>query len=158
MKRLNKWVAILGLVAFAAAPAIAGDYEKCDASTQECLDKMSTYMQNHGWIGIEGEKVDSGGWEVTKVIPGSPAEEAGLRSGDVLITRNELEISEANEEAIHKALGAQKEGHTVDYTVKRDGYDRQITVTVGPMPADVLAKYVGEHMLKHASAGMGTGK
>ncbi|HET6277455.1 MAG TPA: hypothetical protein VFG08_01580, partial [Candidatus Polarisedimenticolia bacterium] len=49
-------------------------------------------------------------------------------------------------------------GKSVDYTIKRDGYDRQVTVTLAPMPADVLARYIGQHMLDHASAGIATGK
>jgi hypothetical protein len=49
-------------------------------------------------------------------------------------------------------------GKSVDYTIKRDGYDRQVTVTLAPMPADVLARYVGQHMLDHAAAGIATGK
>ena len=157
MKRMNKWVAVLSLAVLIAVPAFAG-HGKCDASTQECLDKMSTYMKNHGWIGIEGEKVETGGWEVTKVIPGSPAEEAGLRTGDVITARNGLAINEENSDALHAAMKEQAAGNSIDYTVARDGYDRQISVTVAAMPADMLARYVGEHMLEHASAGIATGK
>jgi len=49
-------------------------------------------------------------------------------------------------------------GKSVDYTIKRDGYDRQVTVTLAPMPADLLAQYIWQHMLLHASAGIATGK
>ncbi|HET6278451.1 MAG TPA: PDZ domain-containing protein, partial [Candidatus Polarisedimenticolia bacterium] len=87
MKRLEKWVAVLGLAVLAAAPAFAGE-GKCNASTQECLDKMAAHMKDSGWVGVELEKSDIGGYEVAKVIPGSPAEEAGIRAGDVLFAMN----------------------------------------------------------------------
>ncbi len=38
----------------------------------------------------------------------------------------------------------------ITYTVKRDGNDREVNLTLGPMPADVLAKWIGQHMLDHA--------
>jgi C-terminal processing protease CtpA/Prc len=157
MKRLNKWAAVLGLAALVAAPAWAG-HEKCNASTQECLDKMAAHMKNSGWVGVELEPSDEGGYSVAKVIPGSPAEEAGIRAGDVLFAMNGIKISEENEAALMKVKKDLSPGKSVDYTIKRDGYDRQVTVTLAPMPADVLARYVGQHMLEHASAGLATGK
>ena len=158
MKRLNKWVAVLGLAVLVAAPAFAG-HGKCDASTQECLDKMAAHMQKSGWVGVELEKSDMGGYQVAKVIPGSPAEEAGIRAGDVLFAMNGIELGdENNKEAIMKVKKNLAPGKSVDYTIKRDGYDRQVTVTLAPMPADMLAQYVGQHMLDHASAGIATGK
>ncbi len=157
MKRLNKWVAVLGLAALLAAPAFAG-HSKCNYDTQECLDKMAAHMKNSGWVGLELEESEMGGYEVAKVIPGSPAEEAGIRSGDVLFAMNGIEIAEENEEALMEVKKGLSPGKSLDYTIKRDGYDRQVTVTLAPMPADLLARYVGEHMLDHATAGLATGK
>lgn len=157
MRQLSRWAAVFGLAVLLAAPAFAGE-GKCNASTQECLDKMAAHMKDSGWVGVELEKSDIGGYEVAKVIPGSPAEEAGIRAGDVLFAMNGIEISEKNEEALMKVKKGLSPGKSVDYTIKRDGYDRQVTVTLAPMPADVLARYVGQHMLEHASAGIATGK
>jgi len=157
MSRLNKWVAVLGLAVLVAAPAFAGQ-GKCNGTTQECLDKMAAHMKDSGWVGVELEPSDAGGYEVAKVIPGSPAEEAGIRAGDILFAMNGIEISEKNEEKLMNVKKTLTPGKSVDYTIKRDGYDRQVTVTLAPMPADVLAKYVGQHMLEHASAGIATGK
>ncbi len=157
MKRLSKWVAVLGLAVLVAAPAFAG-HEKCDYDTQECLDKMAAHMKDSGWVGLELEVSEMGGYEVAKVIPGSPAEEAGIRSGDVLFAMNGIEIADENEEALMEVKKGLSPGKSLDYTIKRDGYDRQVTVTLAPMPADVLARYIGRHMLDHASAGIATGK
>jgi len=35
--------------------------------------------------------------------------------------------------------------------VKRNGYDKNVSVTLGEMPAEVLARFVGQHMLEHAT-------
>ncbi len=157
MKNLNKWVVVLGLAVLIAAPAFAG-HGKCNADTQECLDKMAAHMKDSGWVGVELEPSDMGGYEVAKVVPGSPAEEAGIRAGDVLFAMNGIEIAEENEKALMEVKKDLAPGKSVDYTIKRDGYDRQVTVTLAPMPADVLARYVGQHMLDHATAGIATGK
>ena len=38
------------------------------------------------------------------------------------------------------------------WTRQRDGADRTLAITLAPMPADILAAYIGKHMLEHASA------
>ena len=45
-----------------------------------------------------------------------------------------------------------KPGQSVTYTVKREGVDREITLTLAPMPADVMARWIGEHMKEHEAA------
>ncbi|MBP7147494.1 MAG: PDZ domain-containing protein [Acidobacteria bacterium] len=143
----------LGLiVATTAAPALAGEYKKCPFSTQECLDKMTTKMKNSGWVGVELEMdEDTGATMVTRVIPGSPAESAGIRTGDRLAALNGVPIKKGNDEALAKQRKDWKPGQSVTYTIQRDGMDRQVSLTLAPMPADVLAAWVGRHMLEHVS-------
>jgi carboxyl-terminal processing protease len=88
---------------------------------------------------------------IQKVVPGSPAESAGLQPGDVLFALNGVEINDKNEDALAKARQEWKPGQNVNYTVKRDGRSKDISLTLAPMPADVLARFVGQHMLEHAS-------
>lgn len=152
--RRSRWLAPVVLVLLAAPPALAGGYEKkCTASTQECLDVMAAKMKNSGWVGVELEQDEvTGTLTVKRVIPGSPAEAAGIQEGDVLHALNGVRIAKDNEDALKKARKEWKPGQSVVYTVKRDGLDRQVTITLAPMPADVMAKWIGEHMLQHASA------
>lgn len=144
---------VLALVA--AVPVFAGGHKKCTMGTQECLDAMAANLKNYGWVGVETDKETL---KVTKVMPGSPAEDAGIKEGDILFAMNGIELNEANHAKLKAVKKNLKPGSTVDYTIKRDGYDRQVTVTLAPMPADVLAKWIGEHMLEHASAGVAVGK
>ncbi len=54
------------------------------------------------------------------------------------------------------AAGRRKDwapGQEVIYTVKRNGYDKEISLTLAPMPADVMAQWIGKHMIEHAASG-----
>jgi membrane-associated protease RseP (regulator of RpoE activity) len=125
-------------------------HPKCPYTTQECLNTMARRLKSAGWIGIEYEPKDPAGPKVTKVVPGSPAEKAGLQPGDVLFALNGVEMKSENEEALVKARKEWKPGQTVQYTVKRNGAPKQVEVVLGEWPADILARYIGEHMLEHA--------
>jgi len=147
------FLAVLALFILAALPALAGgDHKKCPYPTQDCLDKMATKMKDSGWVGIEMD-VDETTWVMTikRVVPGSPAEAAGLQVGDVLYALNGVKFGKENEEALAKVKKGWKPGQTVTYTLKRNGLDKQVDVTLAPMPADVLAAWVGNHMLEHVS-------
>jgi hypothetical protein len=34
--------------------------------------------------------------------------------------------------------------------------DRKVAITLAPMPADILARYIGNHMLEHATVEVAT--
>ena len=146
-------VAMLALAVLAIVPAIAGhDGQKCSYDTQECLNMMATKMKNSGWIGVDLDKVEGeGGLAIKAVVPGSPAEKAGLKAGDIFYAIDGVVLGEENEEKVKKAMKAWKPGTSITYTIKRDGQDRKASLTLAAMPADLLAKYIGQHMLDHAS-------
>jgi S1-C subfamily serine protease len=146
-------VALAMIAVMAAVSARAGDY-KCTIPLNECLDRMSASLKTTGWVGIEFDNgtVVHGGYRVEKVIEGSPAEHAGLQPGDVLYALNGVRIMQEDKAALAKARKDWKPGQSVTYTIKREGVDREITLTLAPMPADVMARWIGEHMKAHAAA------
>ena len=168
MANRAKWAKVAAVVMAAAMPlAFAGGEDcqghtkdaakaahaskKCSYGTQDCLDHIAK-MQTGGWVGIEMEKnEETGALTILNVVPGSPAESAGLQAGDVLFALNGVEIKEGNDEALKAAKKDWQPGQTVNYTVKRNGYDQRVSVTLGKMPEEVLAKFVGKHMLEHAT-------
>jgi membrane-associated protease RseP (regulator of RpoE activity) len=125
-------------------------HAKCPYTTQECLNSMARRLKSAGWIGIEYEPKDPSGPRITKVVPGSPAEKAGLQPGDVLFALNGVEMKSENDDALMKARKDWKPGQAVQYTIKRNGTAKQVDVVLGEWPADILARYIGEHMLEHA--------
>ncbi|HXI04356.1 MAG TPA: PDZ domain-containing protein [Candidatus Saccharimonadales bacterium] len=145
--------ATLVLALLGALPALAGEHQgtKCQYDTQTCLNMMASRMKNSGWIGVELEKSDeTGALTVSAVIPDSPAEKSGVRAGDVLYAIDGIVLNDQNEEKIQAAMKEWKPGRSISYTIKRDGQDRKASLTLAPMPADLLAKYIGQHMLEHA--------
>lgn len=143
---IQRILAALGIIAMGAASALAGDFG-CKASAQDCLEMMSSKLKSSGWVGIEFETPD---YRVTKVIPSSPAETAGLQVGDVLFALNGVPLRDENKEALAKVRKEWKPGQSVTYSVKRAGTDRDVTLTLAPMPADVMATWIGQHMREHA--------
>jgi hypothetical protein len=127
-------------------------HKKCPYSTQECLNTMAQRLKNAGWIGIEYDQELPGHPKVTRVIPGSPAEKAGLQVGDELVSLNGVDTKDGSEEKMKQARGDWTPGHTAHYVVKRKGELKPIDIVLGTWPADVLARYIGEHMLEHAEA------
>jgi len=142
------------LVLALAAPALAGsDGEKCTYSTQQCLDMMASKMKTGGFVGIELDMDPKTGLAVVQAIfPGTPAEAAGLQKGDVLYKLNGVVINDKNEDELMKARGEWKPGQQVTYIIQRDGSERTVNLTLAAMPADVMAKSIGKHMMQHASA------
>jgi membrane-associated protease RseP (regulator of RpoE activity) len=124
--------------------------KKCPHTTQECLNTMAAKMKVAGWIGIEYDPEKD--YVITRVVPGSPGEKAGLLPGDQLAALNGVEIREENESALLAARKKWTPGQVVHYTIKRNGLARQVDITLGEWPADLLARYIGEHMLQHAEA------
>jgi S1-C subfamily serine protease len=92
-------------------------------------------------IGGSGEKGPVEGVTVQAVTPGSAAEEAGLRSGDILTAINDESLSASSEDEANRKLldfmRGVKEGDTLEIEYLRDG--RSGTVEVKPRKAEGLA-------------------
>jgi C-terminal processing protease CtpA/Prc len=145
---MKKLLTIPGLVLILAMPALAGDHE-CSASVEECLNGMVAKLKSTGFIGVEIDHDESGTLNVTEVIAGSPAEKAGIQAGDVLYAINGIRFSKKNHDAIKQV---KLPGKQVTCTIKRNGQDKKFKLTLVPMPADLMAKYIGEHMMSHAKS------
>ena len=131
-----------------SVPVYAGDHKKCESSLKDCLNSMVTKLKSTGFIGVELDKSKSPkALIVTKVVEGSPAEKAGIQVGDELVAFNGMAYNEKNYKAISEV---KVPGASVRCTMKRNGTDRQFKLTLAPMPADLMAEYIGEHMLHHA--------
>lgn len=72
--------------------------------------------------------------EAGSIVAGSPAEKAGLKSGDVIIKVNNIELSETV--SLASAVGRHKVGDTVNITIIRDGKEQKIAVTLAEAPAN----------------------
>jgi hypothetical protein len=103
------------------------------------------YSSDRGYMGVKlqglneqlGEYFgveDGEGVLISEVIEDSPAAEAGLQAGDVIVKIDDEEITEA--EDIHEYLGEKEEGDEVQVSVRRNKRNKNIKVTLGEAPDD----------------------
>ncbi len=78
-----------------------------------------------------GSPVDSGAL-VEKVTPGGPADDAGIRRGDIVIAAGSQEISSSGD--VISALRTYQPGDTVGLTVLENGQKSQVQVTLAESP------------------------
>jgi len=76
----------------------------------------------------------SAGVEVQAVTPGSPAQRAGLRTGDVVVSVDGDAVSEPGD--VTDALDGNEPGDSVEVEVERDGSRQQLDITLGTRPAN----------------------
>ncbi len=100
-----------------------------------------------GWLGVMIRDLDRplreafgmdpegrGGVLVQEVTKDSPAAEAGLREGDVLLRLNGNELEKVQD--LRFRVAAMSPGTRVDFTILRDNREERITVELGEMEAD----------------------
>ena len=153
---MKKTLALLTSIALLslALTALAGYDKNCDAPTEDCLKAMSAKLQKKGWLGIETEKTDSGHYRITAVHADSPAQDAGFKKGDVLLALNGIDLNSADKAKLKKTWQSTTAGASAVYTVKRAGAKQQLDVTFGRVPFNLMAEWIGEHMLKHHAGEM----
>ncbi|MGC9435313.1 MAG: S1C family serine protease [Methanomicrobiales archaeon] len=107
---------------------------------------IATGSYGHPWLGITGSDVTIGlaqkkdvtvdhGWYVQSVSPGGPAEDAGIREGDVVVKIDGTPVFGLEEILSTIELSASP-GDTVTLTISRNGMtmDKEVTLGVRPAP------------------------
>jgi serine protease Do len=90
-------------------------------------------LESQGMLGINGED-DPKGALVTLVFPRSPADRAGLKSGDVVTDFNGQKV--ADFKGLQKLIDASRPGNVVDLRVLREQKSRQIRATIAARPRE----------------------
>jgi putative serine protease PepD len=86
----------------------------------------------HAYVGVRIKNVTEGA-EVTQVVKGSPAANAGLKVGDIVTSFDGTDIASADD--LTAAVFAAKSGDTVSVTIRRDGATKHLSVKLGVQPA-----------------------
>ena len=119
-----------------------GDPYAAYFTKEEYEDYRSSFNGNYYGIGITITAPDGTGARIHRVYEGSFAEEAGLKSGDLVIKVNGVDVrSKTSDELVSLIKG--EEGTTVDITFLRG--DEEITTTV--KRGEVYVKRVDRFML-----------
>ncbi|CAI9409405.1 hypothetical protein HIDPHFAB_01280 [Nocardioides sp. T2.26MG-1] len=72
---------------------------------------------------------DGKGAEIDEVMPDTPADEGGLRKGDVIVEVEGERVTDGI--ALIVAIRSHQPGETVEFTIVRDGNERTITLKLG---------------------------
>jgi len=103
---------------------------------RKVMDQLAiTGRVERGRIGIAVEDLEEPGTtqgaRIKEVSPGSPAERAGLRRGDIILKANDLPIRSATQ--MRNLIGLTPVGRQVRLTIERDRVTENATVEVVPM-------------------------
>ncbi|MEX2381520.1 MAG: S1C family serine protease [Opitutales bacterium] len=96
-------------------------------------DLLFSGSVSYGWIGVEGLQERAGGGVLIEgVIPETPAAEAGLKPGDILVSIGEKEIR--SERDARDASFFHRVGEFMEIKVRRDGVVHEYPVKVIARP------------------------
>ena len=109
------------------------------ATVQEIVNQLLSqgYVSGRPWLGIEGESFSTfyqrfyripKGLYVTDVQAGSPAEAAGLRTGDIILTADGGSVTDMD--ALNAQLYTHAPGDSMSLSVYRNGRQGDVTVTL----------------------------
>ena len=88
----------------------------------------------HPWLGVSTGDPTNGskGAQVGTVVPGGPAEAAGLQAGDTILSIDGQDIVSSEDVAV--AINGDRVGQTISIRVRRGGQEQTIKVTLGERP------------------------
>lgn len=113
-------------------------------TAKEVLDALITKGHvSRAWLGVTLAELNESlasqlqvlphrGVAVYEVYPDSPAQKAGLKSGDVIVTIDGKPVKTPNEAS--QLIRRQKVGSRCELRIIRDGKQSTVTVTLGDMP------------------------
>jgi S1-C subfamily serine protease len=74
--------------------------------------------------------VNARGVEITEVAPGSAADRAGIKVGDVAVSMNGVPLE--NGAQLRNGLALLRVGQSVEMHLLRNGAERSVTLTINP--------------------------
>lgn len=125
---------------------------------KDVMDDLVKYGKvNRGWLGVYIQRVTpefaeaygiegTDGAVVSDVIPGSPADQAGIRRGDVIVSINSKEIK--THQDVSATIRRHLAGDKVKIGLERGGASRSLTVTLGEIPGQETETPDGQQMIQ----------
>ena len=143
--------AVVGILVVPPDSSTAGLALPIDEARDVTAQLTAHGSAEHGWLGVwatDDTSRVSGGARVQGVVPGSPADDAGLVQGDVIVDVGKAGSTTAISSVaqLMSEVGRRKPGEKVNVTLYRDrgkrrvglelGDQRDAATTAGPVPAE----------------------
>ncbi len=141
----HRGVVIMAVLALAVTAVVAGDHVTCTKSAGECAAHMKQMYQTRGWMGVELEQNEDGSLRVTAVVGGSPAEKAGVRVDDTLVSVNGVALSKDTAESAMMKNDDWKIGGVLTLGLKRGHETSTVRVRLEKIPETLLARIIETH-------------
>jgi serine protease Do len=105
-------------------------------------DLIHDGVVSRGWLGLSIDDVDPeladalnipgrNGARVMQVVPGAPAEKAGVKSGDIVLSISDIAVTGSAD--LRNRVAAERPGTKIKVKVLRDGKELEIPVTLGKL-------------------------
>jgi S1-C subfamily serine protease len=104
-------------------------------------ERMPLLPHLEGFPIAPGVEIPDRGLLVIRVAADSPAEEAGLSTGDIILDVDGEEVSDFD--ILREAVRAREPGDDLTLTVLREGEEREISITLGEHPDEEGRAYLG---------------
>jgi putative serine protease PepD len=102
-----------------------------DTAQRVARELIADGSVEHAYLGVS--LPDDGGASFGEVRPGTPAARAGLQAGDEVVEVDGEPIQSGDE--LREVIDSHKPGDKITLTIKRDGQERTVEVTLGQRPA-----------------------
>ena len=89
----------------------------------------------HAYLGVQTTDADGGGARVASVQPGSPADEAGVRAGDVVRAFDGKEVTDSA--SLSAQVNHHQAGDKVEVVVRSGGEQRTVELELAERPAEL---------------------
>ena len=146
---------VVGILTVPADESASGLAVPIDLARDVADQLADTGSVTHAWLGVVGtdDKARAGGGaHVDQVSPASPAEKAGLVTGDVIVAVGD-DSSTTSVSAMAELMGEvrrRRPGHSLELTVLRDGGERRVPVELGAKAPGTVADAVATTTLPEA--------
>jgi S1-C subfamily serine protease len=135
-----------------AAPATAAPQPEphCTADVKTCLKQIVGKLSKRGWIGMEVALNPATNLPVVNsVTPGGPADNGGLKVGDLLLSQGSVRYDAKKNEDLEVVEVSHRQkavGDVVTYVVRRDGKKMEFDVLLAQAPETQIATWLGYEM------------
>lgn len=143
------------LVALVAVSTIAGDAPKCTGAARDCEQKIRQLVSGRRYFGATVQDRNPG-LVVSNVQSGSPAERAGLKPGDLLISLNGKSLTQASGREFKQYIADARTTGRIFLLYKRHGTLTRIDTRLEPYTKEQVAKMVAAHLAQTHTTTAGT--